>query len=89
MKDLIALRYPIGNFEYGKKYTLQDTRKHIKDISELPEKLKKAVKKLREGALDKSYRPNGWTARQVVHHLADSHMNAYIRMKLAASEKTP
>ena len=89
MTDLIALRYPIGNFEYGKKYSLNDTRKHIKEIAELPKNLKKIVKKLRDGALDKTYRPHGWTARQVIHHLADSHMNAYIRMKLALTENTP
>ena len=89
MKDLIALRYPIGNFEYGKKYTINDTRKHIRDIAELPKSLKKVIKKLRNGALDKPYRPNGWTARQVIHHLADSHMNAYIRMKLTVTENTP
>ncbi len=89
MKDLIALRYPIGNFEYGKKYTINETRKHIKEIAALPKNLKKAVKKLKDGALDKPYRPNGWTARQVIHHLADSHMNAYIRMKLTVTENTP
>ena len=89
MTDLIALRYPIGNFEYGKKYSINDTRKHIKEIAALPKNLKKAVKKLRNGGLEKPYRPNGWTARQVIHHLADSHMNAYIRMKLAVTENTP
>ena len=45
MTDLIALRYPIGNFEYGKKYTITDTRKHIKEIAELPKNLKKLIKK--------------------------------------------
>ena len=89
MKDLIALRYPIGNFEFGKTYTISDTRKHIDDIAEFPKTLKKIVKKLRDGALDRSYRPHGWTVRQVIHHLADSHMHAYIRMKLALTENTP
>jgi hypothetical protein len=89
MKDLIALRYPIGNFEFGKTYIISDTRKHIDDIAEFPKTLKKIVKKLRDGALDRSYRPHGWTVRQVIHHLADSHMHAYIRMKLALTENTP
>jgi hypothetical protein len=89
MKDLVALRYPIGNFEFDKKYTIVETRKHIDEIGEFPKILKKIVKKLRDGALDRSYRPHGWTIRQVIHHLADSHMNAYIRMKLALTENTP
>ena len=89
MKNLIDLRYPIGHFEYGNVYTLDDTRKHIKTIASLPKNIKKVVKKFKGGELDKSYRQNGWTARQVIHHLADSHMNAYVRMKLTVTENTP
>ncbi|HLP96730.1 MAG TPA: putative metal-dependent hydrolase, partial [Saprospiraceae bacterium] len=89
MKEVTDRRYPIGRFEYGKNYSLEDTRKQIKDIARLPKDLKKVVKKLKDGALDKPYRLGGWTARQVVHHLADSHMNAYVRFKLAVTETAP
>ncbi|HAD14345.1 MAG TPA: putative metal-dependent hydrolase, partial [Saprospirales bacterium] len=89
MKEVTDRRFPIGRFEYNKNYTLDDTRKQIKDIARLPKELKKLVKKLKDGALDKPYRQGGWTARQVIHHLADSHMNAYIRFKLAATETAP
>lgn len=90
MKDQsLLVRYPIGMFEYGKEYSNLDTLRHIREIADLPKKLKKIVKKLREGALDKTYRQHGWTVRQVVHHLADSHINAYVRMKLAVTENAP
>ena len=89
MKSQDKLKYPIGRFEYGKNYSLDETRRNIKAIAKLPKELKKALKKLRSGDLDKSYRKGGWTVRQVVHHIADSHMNAYIRMKLAVTEPTP
>jgi uncharacterized damage-inducible protein DinB len=83
------LKYPIGQFEYGKPYSLDDTRKHIKILSKFPKDLKNALKKLKSGELEKTYRPEGWTVRQVVNHLADSHLNAYIRFKLAVTENTP
>ncbi len=90
MKEhLDNLRYPIGQFEYGKPYTIDDTRKHIKILSKFPKELKKAVKKLKSGDLEKTYRPDGWTIRQVILHLADSHINAYTRLKLAVTENTP
>ncbi|MCC6279110.1 MAG: putative metal-dependent hydrolase [Saprospiraceae bacterium] len=83
------LRYPIGQFEYGKSYSLDDTRKHIKILSKFPKELKSAVKKLKSGELEKTYRPEGWTVRQVINHIADSHINAYTRLKLAVTENTP
>jgi len=89
MKEITDRRYPIGKFDYGKNYSIEETRKHIKAIARLPKELKKTLKKLRDGALDKPYRAGGWTARQVIHHLADSHMNAYVRFKLAATENAP
>ncbi|MBP6825605.1 MAG: putative metal-dependent hydrolase, partial [Saprospiraceae bacterium] len=82
-------RYPIGRFEYGKSYSNEDTKKNIRIIARLPKELKKVLKKLKGGQLDAPYRKGGWTARQVVHHLADSHMNAYIRMKMAVTEQAP
>mgnify|MGYP000964785483 FL=1 len=89
MKSQDKRKYPIGRFEYGKSYTLSEIRKNIKTIAALPKTLKKVLKKLKSGQLDTSYRTGGWTARQVVHHLADSHMNAYVRMKLAVTEQAP
>jgi len=88
-EQLDNLKYPIGQFEYGKPYTIDDTRKHIKILSKFPKELKKAVKKLKSGDLEKTYRPDGWTIRQVILHLADSHINAYTRLKLAVTENTP
>ncbi len=82
-------RYPIGNFEYGKKYSLDETRKHIKTLSTFPKRLKKVLKKMRGESLDMPYRRGGWTVRQVVHHMADSHINAYIRFKFAVTEDNP
>ena len=83
------LRYPIGQFEYGKSYSLDDTRKHIKVIAKYPKDLKNLLKKLKSGDLEKTYRPEGWTVRQIVNHIADSHINAYVRVKLAVTEPTP
>lgn len=87
--EITDRRYPIGKFEYGQKYKIDDTRKHIRYLSRFPDDLKKTVKKLDREELDTPYRKGGWTVRQVVHHLADSHLNAYIRTKLAVTEQTP
>ncbi len=89
MKSQDRQRYPIGRFEYGKSYSIDEIRRNIKAIAQLPKELKKALKKLKSGQLDVPYRKGGWTPRQVVHHLADSHMNAYVRMKLAVTEQAP
>lgn len=83
------LRFPIGMFEFGKTYTGEDIEKFIKKIDEFPAKLKKSVTGLTKEQLDTTYREGGWTIRQVIHHLADSHMNAYIRFRLALTEDTP
>jgi uncharacterized damage-inducible protein DinB len=87
--ELEQLRFPVGKFEYGKTYNTNETRKHIKDIAGLPKKVKKICKKLSSLELDTPYRDGGWTIRQVVHHLADSHINAYIRTKLMLTEANP
>ena len=68
---------------------MEETRRNIKAIARLPKELKKALKKMSVLALATPYRPDGWTVRQVVNHLADSHINAYIRMKMAVTEPTP
>ena len=83
------LKYPIGKFEYGQTYSLHETRKNIKVIASLPKELKKIIKKASRTQLSKPYRNGGWTVRQVIHHICDSHINAYIRMKMAATEDNP
>ena len=84
------LRYPIGEFD---RRSLELSPEHrdarIATITELPVKLKAAVEGLDDAQLDTEYRPGGWTVRQVVHHVADSHANALIRMKLALTEDEP
>jgi hypothetical protein len=83
------LSYPIGKFSYQGPYT-HDQRQHfIDEIAAAPERLRAAVHNLRESQLEAPYRPGGWTVQQVVHHLPDSHMNAFIRFKLALTEPNP
>ncbi|ALC85068.1 metal-dependent hydrolase [Bacillus sp. FJAT-22090] len=82
-------RYPIGEFEFDGKITRNEIEELIKQIEDLPELLAVAVSDLNDQQMDTAYRLGGWTVRQVVHHLADSHMNAYIRFKLAITEETP
>ncbi|MFN7921906.1 MAG: putative metal-dependent hydrolase [Bryobacteraceae bacterium] len=83
------LRYPIGRFEWDGSSTPSDRRHWINQIADLPVGMHKAVKGLTIEQLDTPYRPKGWTVRQVVHHVADSHMNSFIRFKLALTEDTP
>jgi len=83
------LRYPVGKFPFPATISRADLDGFIAAIAELPEQLRAAVSGLTDEWLDTPYRPGGWTVRQVVHHLADSHMNAYIRVKLALTEDSP
>lgn len=83
------LKYPAGRFEFGKNYTADDTQGHITAIEQFPDELQLVVSKLSPEQMEKTYRPGGWTARQIIHHLADSHLNAYIRVKLTLTEDTP
>lgn len=82
-------RYPIGKFEMLKEVTPALRQQAIAAIAETPANLRAAVKGLNEAQLDTPYRDGGWTVRQVVHHVPDSHMNAYIRLKLALTEEKP
>jgi hypothetical protein len=88
-KELEKLKYPIGHFSPPEPITEEDIKSYISDIEELPGKLKNLVSNLSEEQLNTAYRPKGWTVKQVIHHIADSHMNAYIRFKLALTEDTP
>jgi DinB superfamily len=83
------LRYPIGKFRKPETLTGDQRRDLIAQIAEAPERLRSAVANLNAAQLDTPYRPGGWTVRQLTHHVPDSHMNAYIRWKLALTEDEP
>jgi hypothetical protein len=90
MTDLEQLRYPVGRFERPKAALDRATRAaYIDTIEQLPATFRALTRGRTDGELDTPYRPQGWTVRQVVHHVADSHMNAYIRMKFALTEDAP
>ena len=82
-------RYPIGKLEIPANVTAALRQTAIETIAATPAKFRAAVKGLNEAQLDTPYRDGGWTVRQVVHHVPDSHMNAYVRFKLALTESTP
>lgn len=82
------LRYPIGKFQFDPAGTAA-RRERIRQIAEAPEHLAAAVRGLSEEQLGEPYRLGGWTVRQVAHHLPDSHVNAYVRLKLALTENAP
>lgn len=83
------LRYPIGNFKWEGAATEEKRRQFIAAIEEAPAQLRAAVEGLSAEQLDTPYRPGGWTVRQLTHHVPDSHLNAYIRFKLALTEDEP
>lgn len=82
-------KYPIGVFTPPVEITPEDIKNYIEVISGFPEKLEALVSGLSEEQLNTRYRKGGWTVKQVIHHLADSHMNAFIRFKLALTEDIP
>ncbi|HVI08988.1 MAG TPA: putative metal-dependent hydrolase [Candidatus Binatia bacterium] len=83
------VRYPIGKFHYDGPPTEDQKTQFIHEIAQAPANMRGAVRGLSRDQLDTPYRPEGWTVRQVVHHIPDSHMNAYIRFKLALTEEEP
>jgi hypothetical protein len=83
------LRYPIGKLAYSGSLSEDQKQKFIDDIAQTPANLRQAVKGLSDQQLDTPYRPDGWTVRQVAHHVPDSHLNAYVRFKLALTEEEP
>lgn len=83
------LRNPIGPFEFPAEVSIEMLNQWIDEIDAMPDQLRAAVAGLDDAQLDTTYRAYGWTLRQVVHHLADTHLNAYVRMKLALTEDNP
>jgi hypothetical protein len=82
-------RYPIGKFSFPQSTTAAQRELWIAEIAEAPAKLRAAVEGLAPSQIETPYRDGGWTVRQVVHHVPESHMNAYIRFKLALTEEEP
>lgn len=83
------LRFPVGKFDSGVEVTPELRREFINTIADLPRKIAEAVEGLTDEQLDTPYRPEGWTLRQTVHHVADSHINSLCRFKLAMTEENP
>lgn len=89
MLELEQLRYPVGKFSKPEFSSPEQTKSWIQDIEELPGLLARELNGLSEQDLLQTYRPGGWNINQVVHHLADSHMNSFIRFKLSLTEHHP
>ncbi len=87
--DTPDLRYPVGKFKFPEIVSAGDRNRFIDEIAGTPARLKAAVAGLSAEHLDTPYRPGGWTVRQLVHHIPESHMNSYIRYKLALTEDEP
>jgi uncharacterized damage-inducible protein DinB len=83
------LRYPVGKFDKNIEVMPELRKEFIRTIAELPEKMAAAIEGLTDEQLDTPYRPEGWTIRQTVHHVADSHINSLCRFKLALTEDNP
>jgi hypothetical protein len=83
------LQYPIGRFKFPDSSTAEQRQQWIHEIARTPHQMRLAVAGLSSEQLDRPYRPGGWTTRQVVHHVPDSHMNALVRFKLALTEDQP
>jgi uncharacterized damage-inducible protein DinB len=83
------MRFPVGKFHYDGPLTPEQQKSFLEAIAQTPSQLRSAIKGLSDSQLDTPYRPEGWTVRQVVHHVPDSHLNAYVRFKLALTEEDP
>ncbi|HEU4469902.1 MAG TPA: putative metal-dependent hydrolase [Flavisolibacter sp.] len=89
LSDLDGLKYPIGEYEAPAAFSGKLKEQWLTDLKFLPNALEAAIHNLDEEHLKTPYRPGGWTVNQLVHHVADSHMNAYIRFKLGYTEENP
>ena len=83
------LRYPIGHFQMPDNFSKENINYWIKDIQDAPAQYRALVAGWTDEQLDTPYRPEGWTVRQLIHHVADSHMNSYIRFKWTLTEYEP
>ncbi len=83
------LRYPVGKFRFPESISAQDLTTFMDEIEATPSGLRASVAGLDDTQLDTPYRPGGWTVRQVIHHVPDSHMNSYVRYRLALTEDEP
>src|ERR1035437_751401 len=81
--------YPIGAFEPPKSVDAGERREYLRQIASAPGRFREAVQEMDDAQLDTPYRPGGWTVRQVVHHVADSHMQAYMRTRVTLTEEYP
>jgi hypothetical protein len=86
---MIDLRYPIGRFQRPEVVSESDRQNAVESIAGLPAQMRAAVSGWKTDQLDTPYRPDGWTVRQLLHHVPESHMNSYIRFKLALTEDEP
>src|ERR1700749_864445 len=82
-------RFPIGKFSYAGPLSAGQRKECLDDIEQTPANMRAAVRGLSDAQLDTPYRDGGWTVRQVVHHVPDSHLNSYVRFKLALTEEDP
>ena len=86
---LESLKYPLGHWTKPEVLTDEEQQQAIRRLAALPETLRRVVQNVSDSHADQPYRPGGWTIRQLIHHIADSHVNFYIRVKLALTEDTP
>lgn len=89
VEHLDEVRYPVGDFAIDPEVTVAKRKRWLAQMAELPQRLAAALSGLDDRQLDVPYREGGWTPRQVVHHLADAHMNGFVRFKLALTEDRP
>lgn len=86
---MTSLQYPIGLYEPVEEKTKEQLEAWIDQLAAIPQEYEAVTNQLTDTQLDTPYRPGGWTVRQLIHHVADSHLNAYVRFKLALTEETP
>lgn len=89
MHHVDRLRFPIGPFAYDPRFTAAQRSERIEEIRRFPEELRAAIATLGEALLDATYREGAWSVRQLVHHIADGHVNSFFRFKLALTEDEP
>jgi len=82
-------KYPIGQFSMPEKYTEADLMNWLDDLRLLPERIEREIKRLDDDDFDTPYRDGGWTIKQVINHLADSHINMYVRVRMALTQTNP